>query len=137
MRFLDTNILLYSISDEPRDERKRDIAIALIDGGEVALSVQVLQEFFVQATRVTRPGRISTDIAARLIETWLRYPVQETSIAILRQALDIGRRHRISHWDAAIVASAIALGCSELLTEDLDSGAVIAGVRIVNPFAGL
>ena len=54
VRFLDTNILLYSISGEPSERRKRDTAIALLDHDDLALSVQVLQEFYVQATRPTR-----------------------------------------------------------------------------------
>jgi len=53
-RFIDTNILLYSISGDPAEASKRDIAIALLDAENIALSVQVLQEFYVQATRAPR-----------------------------------------------------------------------------------
>ena len=62
-RFVDTNVLLYSISTEASDQRKRDIAIALLDADDLALSVQVLQEFYVQATRATREDAISHDVA--------------------------------------------------------------------------
>jgi predicted nucleic acid-binding protein len=71
LRFLDTNILLYSISRDPTKTTKHDRAIALIDAGNNALSVQVLQEFYIQATRPTRPDPLPRDIAAGLIRTWL------------------------------------------------------------------
>ena len=89
LRFLDTNILLYSISRDPTETEKRDRAIGLIDAGSNALSVQVLQEFYVQATRATRRDALSHDIAAGLIRTWLRFKVQETSISIMTGALEI------------------------------------------------
>ena len=59
-RFIDTNILLYSISRDPAEASKREIAIALLDAENIALSVQVLQEFYVQATRATRADAIAT-----------------------------------------------------------------------------
>jgi predicted nucleic acid-binding protein len=60
LRFLDTNILLYSISTDPTEAAKRAIAIALLEADDVALSVQVLQEFYVQATRPTRPDAVAS-----------------------------------------------------------------------------
>jgi predicted nucleic acid-binding protein len=63
LRFLDTNILLYYISRDPIETTKRERAVALIDEGNNALSVQVLQEFYVQATRATRPNPLPHDIA--------------------------------------------------------------------------
>ena len=111
MRFLDTNILLYSISRDPAEARKRDIAIALLDADDVALSVQVLQEFYVQATRATRPDALSHNIAAGLIRTWLRFQIQETTLPVMLGALDIRAAHGLSYWDAAIVAAARTSGC--------------------------
>jgi predicted nucleic acid-binding protein len=81
--FLDSNILLYSISCDPTEAQKHDRAVALIDGGNNALSVQVLQEFYVQATRPTRPDALPHDVAAGLIRTWLRFKVQEISLPIM------------------------------------------------------
>jgi predicted nucleic acid-binding protein len=89
---LDTNILLYSISRDPTATTKHDRAVALIDAGNNALSVQVLQEFYVQATRPTRPDPLPHDIAAWLIRTWLRFKVQEISVSIMTGALEIIRR---------------------------------------------
>ena len=96
LRFLDTNILLYSISRDPTETAKRDRAVALIDEGGNALSVQVLQEFYVQATRATRRDALPHDIAAGLIRTWLRFKVQETSVSIMTGASgDQGRARSV------------------------------------------
>jgi predicted nucleic acid-binding protein len=118
-RFIDTNILLYSISRDQAEARKRDIAIALLDADDIALSVQVLQEFYVQATRATRPDAVAHDIAVGLVRTWLRFKVQEITLPVMIGALEIKENHGLSYWDAAIVAAARALGCRELLSEDM------------------
>lgn len=134
MHFLDTNILLYSISRHPAEAAKREQAIALLDRDDGALSVQVLQEFYVQATRPTRPAPLPHEVAVRLIDTWRRFPIQEITLDILDAALEIKARHGISYWDSAIVAAASALGCRALYSEDLSHDHEIGGVRIVNPF---
>src|SRR5437879_226646 len=108
MIFVDTNILLYSISQDPAEAGKRDIAVALLDRDDVALSVQVLQEFSVQATRATRADALEHAIAAGLIRTWLRFKVQEVTLPILLAALEIKAAHQLSSWDAAILAAARA-----------------------------
>jgi predicted nucleic acid-binding protein len=121
-RFIDTNILLYSISRDPAEASKRDIAVALLDTENIALSVQVLQEFYVQATRATRPDALAHEIAVGLVRTWLRFKVQETTLPVMINALEIKVRYGLSYWDAAIVAAARALGCRELLSEDMSHG---------------
>jgi predicted nucleic acid-binding protein len=132
--FLDTNILLYSISRDPSESGKRDRAVALLDSDNGALSVQVLQEFYVQATRATRRDALSHDLAAGLIRTWGRFAVQDITLAIVQSALRIRAGHGFSYWDSAIVAAACALGCRTLYTDDMRHGASLEGVRIVNPF---
>jgi predicted nucleic acid-binding protein len=93
LRFLDTNIFLYSISRAGRG-RKRNRAIKLIERGGNAPSVQVLQEFYVQATRPTRSDAIQHDVAAGLIRTWLRFKMQEISVTIV-EGLDTCRTLRV------------------------------------------
>jgi len=134
LRFLDTNILLYSISRDHAETRKRDVAIALLDADDIALSVQVLQEFYVQATRATRKDAVSHEIAASLVRTWMRFKVQEITAAIMLHALEIKAGHGLSYWDAAIIAAAHASGCREVLSEDMTHGRDVDGVTIVNPF---
>ena len=133
-RFLDTNILLYSISTDRDEKVKRAIAVELLAGRDNALSVQVLQEVYVQATRATRRDALPHDTAVGLMRAWLRFPVAETTLAVMSDALAIKAATGLSYWDAAIVAAARALGCRELLSEDMSHGREIDGVRIVNPF---
>ena len=132
--FLDTNILLYSISSAPDEQVKRERAIELLDDDRGGLSVQVLQEFFVQATRATRADRLAPEIATGLIRTWLRFPVQDITVPVLLDALEIKSKHGFSYWDSAVVASARALGCKQLYSEDMDHGRDVGGIVIINPF---
>jgi predicted nucleic acid-binding protein len=132
--FIDTNVLLYSISRDPAEAHKRNIAVAIVDSDNLALSVQVLQEFYVQATRTTRPDAVPHEIAVGLIRTWLRFKVQEVTLAVMLGALELKATHRLSYWDAAIVAAARALGCRELLSEDMGHGREIDGILITDPF---
>ena len=134
MRFVDTNVLLYAISREPDEQAKAARANEILAAGDVALSVQVLQEFYVQSTRAGRPDRITHEQAAGLIDAWCRFPVQVTTIALMRAALATRERFGISYWDAAILEASRALGCRVVLSEDLDAGTDYAGVRVEDPF---
>jgi predicted nucleic acid-binding protein len=134
VRFVDTNVLLYAASTADDERAKAARAREILQAEDLALSVQVLQEFYVQATRPTRAARLSHDQASGLIEALLRYPVQETTVEVLRAALDTAARFGVSYWDAAIIEAARSLGCTTLLSEDLGDGADYRGVRVVNPF---
>jgi predicted nucleic acid-binding protein len=136
MRFVDTNVLLYSISSGPEEAGKARAALALLESADLALSVQVLQEFYVQATRSTKSDRITHDQASSLIEAYLRFPVLPTSVELVRAALNATARYRVSYWDAAIIEAARASSCPLLLTEDLDDGRNYDGVTVENPFRG-
>jgi predicted nucleic acid-binding protein len=132
--FFDTNVLIYSISADPAEAEKRRRATELLRRDDGALSIQVLQEFYTQATRSTRPHRLSHELAADLITAWTRFPIQEITLALLGHALEITKTHRFSYWDSAIIAAARALGCQELYTEDMSHGRQVEGVTIINPF---
>ena len=134
MRFVDTNVLLYAVSTAQAEVRKTAAARALLTGGDLALSVQVLQEFYVQATRPSRSGALRHDQAAALVEAWLRFPTQDTTPSLVQAALATTDRHRLSYWDAAIVEAARLLGCRIVLSEDLSDGQDFDGVRVKNPF---
>ena len=134
MRFVDTNILLYAISRDPAEQDKAKSANDILAERDLALSVQVLQEFYVQATRASRPDAIGHQQAVLLIESFRRFPVQDITSAIMRAALDACHRFQISYWDAAIIEAARALGCTDVLSEDLSDGQDYGGVRIANPF---
>ena len=134
MRFVDTNILIYSVSPLPEDAKKCAAAIALLQSRDLVISVQVLQEFYVQATRLTRPQRLRHDEAASFIAAWLRFPVQENTVALFQAALDAKERFQISYWDAAILEAARAAGCRQILSEDLNPGQDYDGLTVINPF---
>jgi predicted nucleic acid-binding protein len=134
VRFVDTNVLLYAASTAEDEREKALRARDLLEAEDLALSVQVLQEFYVQATRPTRTQRLSHEQAAGLVEAFLHFPVQDTTVALVRAALETAARFSVSYWDAAIIEAARGLGCATLLTEDLGDGTDYGGVRVVNPF---
>ena len=122
MRFADTNILLSSISSAVGEQRKAGIAIDLLSSKEVVISVQVLQEFYVQATRTSRTNPLPHAMAVGFIEKWQRFRIQETTVEVMKAALDSKERWGISYWDAAILEAARAAGCREVPSEDLSHG---------------
>lgn len=134
MRFVDTNVLLYAVSIVPQEAAKAERARALLDESDLALSVQVLQEFYVQATRLTRPNRLTHEEAANFVTAMLRFRVEELTARVLQSALAIKARYALSYWDSAILAAALAAGCTQLHSEDLAHGRDYDGVRVVNPF---
>jgi predicted nucleic acid-binding protein len=134
VRFIDTNVLLYVISRDPAEQDKAKRANDILAERDLALSVQVLQEFYVQATRASRPDAIGHRPAVLLIESFCRFPVQDLTSAIMRAALDACQRFQLSYWDAAIIEASRAMGCTQVLSEDLNDGQDYGGVRVTNPF---
>ena len=134
MRFVDTNVLLYSISRDPAEITKSETARELLTGRDLALSVQVLQEFYVQATRETRKDLLTHRQAAELVTAFARFPVQETTVDLVRGAMATRDRFGLSYWDAAIIEAARILGCEAVLSEDLAAGQDYDGVKVTNPF---
>ncbi len=134
MRFVDTNVLLYAISRDPEEQGKAAQANELLSSRDIGLSVQVLQEFYVQATRESRTDHLTHEQAAALVDSFRRFPVQETTIGTVLSAMSTRQRFSISYWDAAILEAARALGCEVVFSEDLNDGQDYAGVRVENPF---
>jgi predicted nucleic acid-binding protein len=137
VRFADTNLLLYAVSTDAAEQPKALRARDILDQGDLALSVQVLQEFYVQATRATRPDRLTHEQAAGLVDAFLRFPVQETGPALVLAAIQASAELGISYWDSAILEAARALGCSTVLSEDLAHGRDYGGLTVENPFVDL
>lgn len=134
MRFVDTNVLLYAVSKAAEEAPKGAIARGLLQEKDLALSVQVLQEFYVQATRSTRSDALRHDQAVRLVEAFCRYPVQELSLSIVQAAFLTSSRWSLSYRDAAILEAARSSGCEIVLSEDMKDGENYDGVQVVNPF---
>ena len=135
MRFVDTNILIYTVSPSIEEADKRRRAQNLLLEGDLAVSFQVLQEFYVQVTRPGRTDALTHSQALRFIESIRGFPVQDITLAVFRNAVSISRRFRLSYWDGAILAAARACGCEAVYTEDLSDEQDYDGLRVINPFS--
>ena len=135
--FVDTNVLLYSIDEDPAAAPKRERARQLLVSERWAWSVQVAAEFFVNATSAKRPFRLAAADAAALVDAWLAFPILELTPALFRAAVEFHQRFGLSYWDAAVLAAAKRMGCHTVYSEDLNDGQDYDGVTVVNPFAGL
>ena len=130
---LDTNVLIYAFSSAGRDAAKARIAREWINREDWGVTVQVLQEFYVNAIRA--PHQIGHDEAIAMIEEIASSrPVAVIDIPLMRHALQLKSRYAIAYWDAAVVAGARRLGAAVLVSEDLSHGQDYGGVRVLNPF---
>jgi predicted nucleic acid-binding protein len=134
VRFVDTNVLLYAISRDPGERSRAERANRILAERDLGLSVQVLQEFYVQATRESRADAITRDQAARLVESFLRFPVQHITTEVVLAAIAGCARFKLSYWDAAIIEAGRTLGCDVVLSEDLSHGQDYDGITVRNPF---
>ncbi|HQR52231.1 MAG TPA: PIN domain-containing protein [Burkholderiales bacterium] len=134
--FVDTNVLLYRFDSSAPN--KQSLARAelrrLVMERSIVISTQVLQEFFVVATRRLEPP-LNPDQAGEVIRYLSRLPLVQVTPRTILEAIALHRRFSLSFWDALIVRSAIEAGADTLYTEDLQEGQVIEGVTVVNPFA--
>jgi predicted nucleic acid-binding protein len=135
VRFVDTNVLLYAISRQEDEQAKARRANEVLLSSDLGLSVQVLQEFYAQATRESRSDPLTHERAVALVNTFRRFLVQETTVTLALAAMETKRRFQISYWDAAILEAARELGCEVVLSEDLNDGQDYAGVLVENPFS--
>lgn len=137
LEFIDTNVLLYAYDREagPRHERAAALVGELGAQRKGAISVQVLQEFYVNVTRkITRPLDHDTAVARlRVLARWPLHAPRGTDVAV---AAELARTQQLSFWDAMILRSADVLACSTLWSEDMSDGQRVAGVTIRNPFGG-
>ena len=129
-RFVDTNIVIYTLSS---DSAKQEIAVALL-AQEPVTSIQVLSE-----TANVMRKKLGFDIPSvkavieRISLECSR--VQPLTESILRHGLELSERYSFSHYDSLIVASALEASCDELYSEDMQDGLVIdQQLTIINPF---
>jgi predicted nucleic acid-binding protein len=127
--FLDTNILVYAFTTS---DRRSTIALDLLgDGGVV--SVQVLNEFVNVSRRKLRFQWAEVESALRALRTILDPPIPLT-VDLHESAIVLAREHRLSFYDALIVAAASRANCAILLTEDMQHGKRMGDLTIRNPF---
>ena len=133
LAFFDSNVLVYA--DDERSPEKQARAKALFarhfDNDTAVFSVQVLQEYYAVATRKLA---VSPEIAQRKVELFASGRIVRFSGDDVVSAIRLQRALQLSIWDALIVHAAQSARASVLYSEDLQSGAVLAGVPVVNPF---
>ena len=131
--FIDTSILVYA--DDAFDPRKQQLALDLVVDlrarQEAVLSTQVLQEYFVTATR--KLG-LDAHFARQRVTQFGRFELIQPTLDMLLAAMDLQQNHSLSFWDALIVQRASAARCTVLYSEDMQAVARIGNVLIVNPF---
>lgn len=133
--FVDTNVLLYAFdeADAPKRDRARAWLAACWRGRCGRLSTQVLNEFYSNARRKFAAAISAGDARSevRRYQLWKPWQIDQPTI---ETAWAVESRYDINYWDAMLVASAQHLGCTLLLTEDLQHDQRIDKLRIVNPF---
>ena len=133
-RFLDTNILIYAfdISTGQKHQKAKALYADLwANGGYV--SMQVLQEFYVNITRKA-PNVLDIEHATLILRDLAKWHVHVPNTNDIFAAIELQTRYQVSFWDAMILRSAQQSGCDVLLSEDLSDGQDYEGVKVVNPF---
>lgn len=135
LEFVDTNILLYAV--DATELAKHHIASELVGSLWArrcgCLSIQVLQEFYVNATRkISFP--LTSQEALEAVSDYSNWLVHAPTSQDVIAAIMLHETHQLSFWDAMIINSASALGATTLYSEDLNSGQTMAEVKIINPF---
>jgi predicted nucleic acid-binding protein len=133
--FIDTNVLIYGhdVDAKANHEIAKEVLAELWSQRNGALSVQVLQEFYVNVTRKI-PSPLPKRAARPIVESYTAWCIETTPVEIAT-AFRLEDECRIGFWDALIVAAALKCGAARILSEDLNAGQVVAGVRIENPFS--
>lgn len=136
--FIDTDVLVY-LFDQDAPEKQAVARSILQSHGldrELVLSTQVLQEFYVTATRKLDRA-LPTANAHEAVRDFAALPVVQIDTDMVLRSVELSRRHQVSLWDALIIEAAVAGACSHLLSEDLQDGWNIQGLRVENPFRRL
>lgn len=135
LQFVDTNVLIYAHDKTAgaKHERARQLLMDLWDNRRGCLSIQVLQEFYVNVTEKV-PKPLTPEVAAQIIADLSAWRMHQPGAKDVLEAIALQGQHQISFWDAMIIASAKALGCEILWSEDLNSGQSYGKVAVRNPF---
>ena len=130
---IDTNVLVYAIDQSAENEPKKKVAVDLLASVDFGLSTQVLQEFYVTATRKIRKPLTQVNALA-FLEKLEVFPIIPGSYRLVLQGVKNSLKYQLSYWDGAILAAAEELGAKTLYSEDLNDGQLYGTVRVINPF---
>lgn len=133
--FLDSSVLVYAVDESPAEKVKHARAAELLSGQaeDLVVSTQVLQEFYVVTTRKLK-NPLSEERAAKAVRGIAKLDVVGVDVPLVLAAVDTSRTAKVSLWDALIIEAASRAGCARVLSEDLNAGQVVRGVKIENPF---
>ena len=131
--FIDTNILIYALdSADKKKQKKAQAAIKeCANNNNGTISTQILQEFFVTATKKLGFDAVTIKTIAR---TFSRFEIITVSPSIIESAIDCSVINKLSFWDSLMISTAESARCTQLLTEDLTHNQHIQTVTIKNPF---
>jgi predicted nucleic acid-binding protein len=133
--FFDTNVFVYLFDvDSPGKRQKaHDLVRGHAASGDLLLSTQVLQEFYVTVTRkLAKP--LTEDAALDTLRQLAAFPVVQVDSRLVLEAARRSQGLKLSFWDTLIIQAAVEGGASGLLSEDLQHGRRVDGVTIENPF---
>jgi predicted nucleic acid-binding protein len=131
--FLDTDILLYALSDSaPAKHRVAQALVTRAIGGEFSISTQVLAEFAVALSKFR--DRLTPQDVVALLDTLTPVPLIQPDAAMVRRAVQAHAAYNISFYDGMIVAAAERAGSEKIWSEDLNAGQKYFGVTVANPF---
>jgi predicted nucleic acid-binding protein len=131
--FVDTNILVYTLDERDRLKQKKAQGIFsdTASANTLVVSTQVLQEFYSVATTKLKVDKL---IVKSVLRNFANSEIVQIDMGLIEQAIDLNILEQISFWDSLIVAAAEYAGCEEILSEDLQNGRSLRGIKIVNPF---
>ena len=131
--FLDTNVLVYALDQDDLEKQRtcRTILRQLHDANRAVISTQVMQEFFVVATRKLGVEPLK---AKSILQAMSNLEIVSVSPELIFEAIDCGLLNQISFWDALVIVCAAGARCTVILSEDLNDGQIIKGVKMQNPF---
>jgi len=130
---VDSNVLIYAADESQPISRNTRIAREILRQRELWISVQVLNEFTVNARKVKKLN-LTSEKAQEWIDQLLLFQTSPITLETFLGALAIHARYQLSHWDSLIIASAREAGCPIVYSEDMNHGQNYAGVQVINPF---
>ncbi len=132
--FIDTNLLVYTVDrkDTEKQEAARKFVRKLVDEHMPVISTQVIQEFYVVATAKLKADPV---IVKNIVHNFHNMELVKIDLELIEQAIDISVLSKISFWDSLIIAAAEKSNCEYVVSEDLNTGQLYRGVKLINPFA--
>ena len=132
--FLDANVLVYAQDAGAADKQRksREIIQRLAESADGVISTQVMQEFYVAATRKIGVPPLA---AKGVLKTFAVFETVQVTTALIQEAIDCSILNQLSFWDSLILAAAASAGCAMVYSEDLNPGQAILGVKVQNPLA--